>query len=78
MIKIPAHKNIIDPPGQMVNPIPEQTLGQYIARKQKETPKKLSFDEWAEDSQIIYRSVETKEDLAFYLKECWKAAQDNK
>lgn len=40
--------------------------------------KKMTFEEWAEDSQMLYRSVENKSDLEYYLKECWKAAQDNK
>jgi hypothetical protein len=33
MMRIPAHKNIENPPGQIVNR-PDVTLGDYIARKQ--------------------------------------------
>lgn len=40
--------------------------------------KKLTFEEWLEDSQVGYRSVETKADLIHYLELAWKAAQENK
>jgi hypothetical protein len=40
--------------------------------------KKLTFEEWLEDSQIGYRSVETRGDLIHYLELAWKAAQENK
>lgn len=41
-------------------------------------PKKLTFEQWLEDSQVGYRSVETKADLVHYLKLAWQAAQENK
>jgi flagellar biosynthesis/type III secretory pathway protein FliH len=33
-MKLPAHKNLENPPGQIVNPI--QTLGDYIKKKEED------------------------------------------
>lgn len=56
-------------------------LGDIIDRVQRQEElfqkKKLTFEEWAEESQMLYRSVENKSDLEHFLKECWKAAQEN-
>ena len=81
MIFKPAHKNMIDPPGQIVNPV-EITLGQYIARKQKELPKKLTFEEWVKKVSLYYKLDTGREMGAWTLEEafkrCWNAAQENK
>ena len=73
IFKPPAHKNMIDPSGQIVNPIPEQFLYQYIERKQQETPKKLTFEEWWE-RQDFTSSASPR----FYALIAWNAGQDNK
>lgn len=80
---IPAHKNSINPPGQIVNKLeyPSKTMGQivndvtltdYYERKMKE---KLTFNEWLEKE---YGGVNG---LPFNIKEfmlkAWKAAQEN-
>lgn len=62
----------------------DHTLADYLRRKNQQDAfdvvkleNKLTFEEWAEDSQIPYRSVETKQDLWDYLQLAWKAAQEN-
>lgn len=95
MNKMPAHKNMIDPPGQfrnelpeelvklatgqIVNPITEQTLGQYIERKQKETPKKMTFDEWYNPKDGPWSwQFDPEIDFQTCLKSAWNAGQENK
>ena len=89
MIRTPAHKQT-DPnkaPGTCSfdrypymkhstakTPEIEQYLPQYIARKQAETPKKLTFDEWLRQSSFVEPDAGTY----LWLKDCWKAAQENK
>ena len=85
MIKLPAHKNMIDPPGQIINKdyaeLEVRTLGQYLDRKypeDKPDPKKLTFDEW-----FVNHIGMPFEDWDNNLQEndmraCWKAAQENK
>lgn len=51
----------------------DKTLGDYIARKSDPPKKKLTFENW------LYTYVRSKhEDLEMTLRECWKAAQENK
>lgn len=80
----PAHKQD-DPahaPGQIVNR-PEQTLGDYLARKNWHDAfdkvaeekglkkKKLTYKEWADAMVAKYGFVN------WQCAECWKAAQEN-
>ncbi len=68
-------------PGQVVTPIPEQFLHQYIERKTESrgelggyAPKpKLTFDEWVEDHQDSIAC----DDVMYVLRNCWNAAQQN-
>lgn len=53
----------------------EQYLHQYIARKQAETPKKLTFDEW--QNSINWEKL-CEDGYAAVAEEAWKAAQENK
>lgn len=60
---------------------PDVTLNDYIARKTEccgnplrgckdcPPPKKMTFDEWLEDSQLGYRTIETKADLFYVLEQ---------
>lgn len=57
------------------------TLGDYIARKQRQDAfdqvaqeKKLTFDEWLCQSSFVEPDAGTY----LWLKDCWKAAQENK
>jgi len=80
-----ALKDTQHPAGQ-VRPTDEelkgqQTLSDYIRSiKRAEAfdaiaaEKRLTFDEWLEDSQVGYNTVETKADLYHYLKQAWNAA----
>jgi hypothetical protein len=70
-MSVPFHKQT-DPAkqaGQIVNPIPEQFLHQYIERKTEE-PKKITFKEWLKKSSF----VEPDETVYCWLEECWNAA----
>jgi hypothetical protein len=93
MIRIPPHKQT-DPdkkPGQIVYPIttplgfviqhPDKTLSDYIQRKTRQEAfnsvqqeRKLSFDEWWK-TQVF---AGFKDDPVEYLRNVWKAAQENK
>lgn len=81
-MSIPFHKQT-DPSkqaGQIVHK-PDVTLNDYIARKTEccgnplrgckdcPPPKKMTFDEWLEDSQLGYRTIETKADLFYVLEQ---------
>ena len=55
------------------NVAPDVTLSDYITRKQ-EGEKRITFDEWVEESQSIYMTVENKEDLYWLLQKTWNAA----
>lgn len=82
---IPAHKNSINPPGQIVNKLeyPSKTMGQivndvtltdYYERKMKE---KMTFDSWCntqdiEDVDFVYHGR-----IWELLEQCWKVAQEN-
>lgn len=87
----PAHKqdNPEHAPGQIVTSpsaaVTDQTLSDYIHRKNVQmaleavaSEKKLTFDEWCEDSQVLYSTIETKYDLFCIVERTWKAAQENK
>jgi len=94
MIRTPAHKQT-DPnkaPGTCnfdrypymkhstaKTPEIEQYLHQYIARKQAETPKKLTFDDWymMEFLQLVEDAERSKVWCLAALKRCWEAAQEN-
>ena len=74
----PAVKAMEQPAGQVVNEDKGlSSLSEYIRsinRDDVAAEGKLTFDEWLEDSQVGYQTVETKADLHFYLKEAWNAA----
>lgn len=55
------------------NAAPDITLSDYIKRKE-EGPPRMTFDDWAEDSQSIYMTIENKEDLYWLLQKTWNAA----
>lgn len=74
----PAHKDTVNTPGQVVN---EVTLGDYIARKQRneafnqvKKENKLTFKQWLKKSSY----VEPDETTYCWLEDCWNAAQENK
>lgn len=56
---------------------PEQTLGEYIARKQEQYREKLTFDEWFED-RCGGDTYTQQEDIKSRMRWAWNAAQDNK
>lgn len=33
----------------------------------------MTFEEWCEESQVLYNTIETKADFEYYVKEAWKA-----
>lgn len=87
---VPAHKNVIDPPGQIVNPV---TLGDYVNSKYGfdlhpylKTPnveppkKKLSFDEWWTQGRVYDKPEPgTKPNSPkWWARVAWNAAQENK
>ena len=92
MIFKPAHKQDRQElaPGQIVNRPPEQTLGDYIARKNyhdafdrvaeemglKRKQNKLTFDEWWSRQLPVYgdKPFEYMVDAA---EAAWKAGQEN-
>lgn len=55
------------------NVAPDVTLSDYIKRKEGGPPR-ITFGEWAEDSQSIYMTIENKEDLYCLLQKTWNAA----
>jgi len=88
----PAHKQD-DPtyaPGQIVNR-PEQTLGDYLARKNYHEAfdkvaeekglkkKKLTFDAWWTDYMHWQFSPDIGDnpEVKYRFAQCWKAAQEN-
>lgn len=59
----------------------DQTLGDYIARKQRNDAfkqvaeeRKLTFEEWLRQSSFVEPDAGTYR----WLQDCWKAAQENK
>lgn len=59
----------------------DQTLGDYITRKYRDdafnqvnAEKKLTFEQWLAKSSFVEPDTTTHE----WLKDCWKAAQENK
>lgn len=79
----PAHKDTDNPPGQIVNSIsvPEtprsKTIGGIIDRVMRSEAQpikqKLTFDEWLHQSSFVVPD----EGTYLWLKDCWKAAQEN-
>ena len=79
----PAHKDTDTPPGQIVNSIsvPEtprsKTIGGIIDRVMRSEAQpikqKLTFDEWLHQSSFVVPD----EGTYLWLKDCWKAAQEN-
>lgn len=70
-MSVPFHKQT-DPnkqAGQVVFPILEQFLHQYIARKTDE-PERITFKEWLKKSSF----VEPDETVYCWLEDCWNAA----
>jgi hypothetical protein len=69
---IPFHKqtDASKQAGQVVNPIPEQFLHQYIEKKD-DSPKRITFDEWfkLEYEPIVLTQSEINE-----LRYVWNAA----
>ena len=60
-MRVPFHKQT-DPnkqAGQVVFPIPEQFLHQYIERK-TDDPKRITFDEWWEKRESDLKNLVTK------------------
>jgi len=81
---IPAHINVTNPPGQIVNH--DLTLSDYIERKKRDdTPvkKKLTFDEWYSQSgwaacHTRLLSLDDADSAKYIMKMAWQAAQENK
>ena len=79
----PAHKDTDTPPGQIVNSVsvPEtprsKTIGGIIDRVMRSEAQpikqKLTFDEWLHQSSFVVPD----EGTYLWLKDCWKAAQEN-
>lgn len=83
-----AELDLENPPGQINTQVGEpdkfggrtdKTLQDYIDRKYPET-KKLTFDEWVKESMVYDHMDDRGGDwsLVKALRECWKAAQENK
>lgn len=64
-MSIPAHKNVTNPPGQIVNPVenytgvitPAKTLRDQIDRHTSQDEKKLTFEEWWACTASYFPSV---------------------
>lgn len=83
----PAHKDTDTPPGQIVNPIDRsKTIGGIIDRvmrseappnwwhsEEKPVKQKLTFEQWLHQSSFVVPD----EGTYLWLKDCWKAAQEN-
>ena len=74
----PAHKDTDTPPGQVVNPIDRsKTIGGIIDRVLRANGQpdnqKLTFDECLHQSSFVVPD----EGTYIWLKDCWKAAQEN-
>lgn len=76
MIRMPAHKNTINPPGQ-VQIKEDKTLKDYIERKMAEPKKKLTFYEWWTEHRVQY-SLDDPDSMVSNFERCWQAAQENK
>jgi len=71
----PAHKDIDNPPGQIVNPIDRsKTIGGIIDRvlrsEAQPIKQKLTFDEWYQLNQPTVNQYDC-------FMSCWDAAQNN-
>lgn len=87
----PAHKDTVNPPGQIVNPIDRsKTIGGIIDRVMRSEAdpikKKLTFDEWVHEylkDMYGYDPTEDKNNYMMFGTTCrmlrvvWKAAQEN-
>jgi hypothetical protein len=78
-----AHKNINNPPGQVVNKITkiDGTLQDYYERKGYDEPKKkLTFEEWWEIESNHWRIPpgEGGNSIKWFGKRLWQEAQENK
>lgn len=74
----PAHKDTDNPPGQIVNPIDRsKTIGGIIDRVMRSEAQpikqKLTFEQWLHQSSFVVPD----EGTYIWLKDCWKAAQEN-
>lgn len=74
----PAHKDTDNPPGQVVNPIDRsKTIGGIIDRVLRANgqpiKQKLTFEQWLHQSSFVVPD----EGTYIWLKDCWKAAQEN-
>lgn len=84
--KKPAHKDTVNPPGQIVNSVsvPEthrsKTIGGIVDRVMRsEAPpikKKLTFEEWWDSRLLSWRNHYCHDKEATEL--IWKTAQENK
>jgi hypothetical protein len=80
-MSVPFHKqtDASKPPGQVVYPIPEQFLHQYIEKKD-DSPKRITFDEWykTDEAQLIEQEVHNEcssfEEVEKALKMLWNTA----
>ena len=78
----PAHKNLENPPGQIVHPVwnysgvitPAKTLQDQIDRHTSQDRKKLTFAEWWEIHQHVSKYRHVEKDVAELI---WTAAQHN-
>lgn len=74
MIRKRAELDTVNPPGQVVNPIPrELTIGGIVDRIMKDEPKKLTFQEW-----FCARFSNPDDEVYDFCEEAWKAGQENK
>jgi hypothetical protein len=70
-----AELDMEHPPGQIVTPVTDQTLGDYIKRKEaaiNKESKKMAFDEWWENWETGYVIQKSAAQVV------WIAAQENK
>lgn len=73
----PAHKDTVNPPGQIVNPIDRsKTIGGIIDRVMRSEAEpiktKLTFDEWYQHRLVEFDGEHPSAAVV------WKAAQENK
>lgn len=85
MIKKPAHKDTVTPPGQIVNKWPAKTMGQivndvtladYYERKMKE---KLTVDMWINSIRNDIESIDFVYHGLVYdlLEKAWNTSREN-
>lgn len=80
----PAHKDIDNPPGQIVNPIDRsKTIGGIIDRVMRSEAKpikqKMSFEDWwkSPNGQEWFNIISEQNEVVRMFEDCWKAAQEN-